>query len=95
MNFFPSRVVAIYMARLFVVRTFAVMAGLVLVLQALDLLGQSGNILAYPGNGDAQVWHYMSLRAPQIISFELPFSVLLGTIPVSYTHLTLPTITAV
>ncbi|MDQ2764525.1 MAG: LPS export ABC transporter permease LptG, partial [Pseudomonadota bacterium] len=46
MNFFPSRVVAIYMARMFVVRTFAVMAGLVLVLQALDLLGQSGNILA-------------------------------------------------
>ncbi|MEG3125705.1 LPS export ABC transporter permease LptG [Sphingomonas sp. GB1N7] len=80
MNFFPSRVVAIYMARLFVIRTFAVMAGLVLVLQALDLLGQSGNILAYPGNGDAQVWHYMSLRAPQIIAFVLPFSVLLGTI---------------
>ncbi|KQS02386.1 LPS export ABC transporter permease LptG [Sphingomonas sp. Leaf357] len=80
MNFFPSRVVAVYMARLFVVRTFAVMAGLVLVLQALDLLGQSGNILAYPGNGDAQVWHYMSLRAPQIIAFVLPFSVLLGTI---------------
>jgi lipopolysaccharide export system permease protein len=78
--FFPSRVVAIYMARLFVVRTFAIMAALVLVLQALDLLGQSGSILAQPGNGDAEVWRYVGLRAPQIIAFVLPFSVLLGTI---------------
>jgi lipopolysaccharide export system permease protein len=52
----------------------------VLVLQALDLLSTSGDILAFPGNGDAQVWHYVSLRAPQIISRFLPFSVLLGTI---------------
>jgi lipopolysaccharide export system permease protein len=80
LSFFPSRVVAIYMARLFVVRTFAIMAALVLVLQALDLLGQTGDILAYPGNGDTEVWRYVGLRAPQIIAFILPFSVLLGTI---------------
>ncbi|MEG3088609.1 LPS export ABC transporter permease LptG [Sphingomonas sp. PB4P5] len=80
LQFFPSRVVAIYMARLFVVRTFAIMAALVLVLQALDLLGQTGSILAQPGNGDAEVWRYVGLRAPQIIAFILPFSVLLGTI---------------
>ncbi|RDE06646.1 LPS export ABC transporter permease LptG [Sphingomonas aracearum] len=80
LNLFPSRTVAIYMARMFLVRTFAILAGLVLVLQALDLLSQSGNILAYPGNGDAQVWRYVSLRTPEIISTFLPFSVLLGTI---------------
>ena len=80
LQFFPSPVVAIYMARLFAIRTFAIMAAMVLVLQALDLLGQTGDILAFPGNGDAQVWRYVGLRAPQIIAFVLPFSVLLGTI---------------
>ena len=48
-SFFPSRTVALYMARMFLVRTFAVLAALVLVLQALDLLSESGNILAYAG----------------------------------------------
>ena len=79
-SFFPSRTVAVYMARLFLVRTFAVLAALVLVLQALDLLSESGRILAFPGNGDAQVWHYVGLRVPQIVARFLPFSVLLGTI---------------
>jgi lipopolysaccharide export system permease protein len=79
-SFCPSRTVAIYMGRMFLVRTFAVLAALVLVLQALDLLSNSGDILAFPGNGDAQVWQYVSLRAPQIVSRFLPFSVLLGTI---------------
>ncbi|WP_298671871.1 LPS export ABC transporter permease LptG [uncultured Sphingomonas sp.] len=79
-SFFPSRTISIYMGRMFLVRTFGILAGLVLVLQALDLLGESGKILAVPGNGDAQVWHYVSLRVPQIIARFLPFSVLLGTI---------------
>ena len=77
---FPSRTVAIYMARLFLTRTFGILFGLVLVLQTLDLLSESGRILATPGNGDAEVWRYVSLRAPQLISTFLPFSVLLGTI---------------
>jgi lipopolysaccharide export system permease protein len=80
LSFFPSRTVALYMARLFLVRTFGILAGLVLVLQALDLLSQSSDILSYPGNGDAQVWTYVSLRLPQIVARFLPFSVLLGTI---------------
>ena len=67
-SFFPSRTVALYMGRMFLVRTFGILAGLVLVLQALDLLGESGKILAVPGNTDAQVWQYMSLRVPQIIA---------------------------
>ena len=77
---FPSKTIALYMVRLFLVRTFGILAALVLVLQALDLLGESGKILAAQGNGDAQVWHYVTLRAPQIIARFLPFSVLLGTI---------------
>lgn len=79
-SFFPSRTMTLYMVRLFLVRTFAILAALVLVLQALDLLSESGKILAHAGNGESQVWQYVSLRVPQIISTFLPFSVLLGTI---------------
>ena len=51
-----------------------------LILMTLDLLGESGKILAVPGNGDPQLWHYVSLRLPLLISRFLPFSVLLGTL---------------
>lgn len=79
-QFFPSRTMAIYMGRMFLIRSFAVLAALVLVLQALDLLGESGKILAYPGNSNAELWTYITLRAPQIVARFLPFSVLLGTL---------------
>ena len=79
-QFFPSRTIAFYMARMFVVRSLAVLVALVLVLQTLDLLGESGKILAQPGNGDAELWRYVSLRLPQLIARFLPFSVLLGTL---------------
>jgi lipopolysaccharide export system permease protein len=79
-SFFPSRTITWYMARMFLVRSFAVLALLVLVLQTLDLLGESGNVLAYPGNGGAELWTYVSLRTPQIIARFLPFSILLGTL---------------
>jgi lipopolysaccharide export system permease protein len=80
LNFFPSRTMSIYMGKMFLVRTFAILAGLVLILQSLDLLSESGKILAVAGNGDAEVWRYVGLRTPQIIATFLPFSVLLGTI---------------
>ena len=80
LEFFPSRTVAIYMSRLFLVRTLSILASIVLVLQALDLLSESGNILAVAGNGQAQILDYIGLRGPQIITFVFPFSVLLGTI---------------
>lgn len=79
-SFFPSRIITLYMARMFLVRTFAVLFALVLVLQTLDLLGASGDVLAYKGNDGGDVLRYVSLRAPQIISLFLPFSVLLGTV---------------
>ena len=68
------------MAKMFLTRTFAVLFALVLVLQTLDLLGESGDILGYKGNGNSEILTYISLRAPQIISLFLPFSVLLGTV---------------
>ena len=80
LGFFPSRTLAFYMGRSFVVRTLAVLAALVIILQTLDLLGTSGDILAHPGNGEAQLWYYVGLRAPQLIARFLPFAVLLGTL---------------
>ena len=80
MHFFPSRNITIYMAKLFIIRSFAVLMMLVLVLMTLDLLGESGKILSVPGNDQGDVLHYVSMRAPQIIARFLPFSVLLGTL---------------
>ncbi len=84
-NIFPSKTIAIYMAKMFLVRTFAILFAVALVLQTLDVLSESGAVLAAPGNGQAQVWRYVSLRLPQIVSFLLPFSVLLGTILTFFT----------
>src|SRR6476619_5711122 len=80
LSFFPSRNLAFYMVRLFVTRSFAVLVALILVLMTLDLLGESGKILAVPGNGDAALWHYVALRIPLLVARFLPFSVLLGTL---------------
>lgn len=80
LKFFPSRRITIYMARLFFTRSLAVLLSLVGILMMLDLLGQSGNILAHAGNGDAELWRYVGLRVPQLIARFLPFSVLLGTL---------------
>jgi lipopolysaccharide export system permease protein len=80
LGFFPSRRLAMYMVRLFLTRSLAVLLALVLVLMTLDLLGEAGKILAVPGNGDAALWHYVALRVPLLVSRFLPFSVLLGTL---------------
>ncbi|MDQ3144487.1 MAG: LptF/LptG family permease, partial [Pseudomonadota bacterium] len=79
-NFLPSRRLSLYMARLFLTRSLAVLAILVMVLMALDLLGESGKILKVPGNGEAELWYYVSLRVPMLIARFLPFAVLLGTL---------------
>jgi len=57
-----------------------VLAVLLLVLQVLDLLSESDKILAAPGNGNGEIWTYVSLRVPQLAQRFLPFCVLLGTI---------------
>jgi len=79
-EFFPSRTLVFYLARLFVTRILGVLIMLVLVLMILDLLGESGDILAPAGNGEAQLLHYVALRVPQLIARFLPYSVLLATI---------------
>jgi lipopolysaccharide export system permease protein len=85
LNFFPSRRLALYTAKLFLTRGIAVMFSLSLVLMMLNLLSESGKILAVPGNTNADVWHYVGLRLPQIVAFAFPFSFLLGTLIVFVT----------
>jgi lipopolysaccharide export system permease protein len=80
LHFFPSKRIAWYMARLFLSRSAAVLVALVAILMMLDLLGNSGKILAHPGNGDAELWRYVGLRVPQLIARFLPFSALLGAL---------------
>ncbi|MEO6581665.1 MAG: LPS export ABC transporter permease LptG [Sphingomicrobium sp.] len=80
LRFFPSRRVAFYTVRLLLTRSLAVLVSLVLILMTLDLLGESGKILAVPGNGDAELWQYVGLRVPLLTARFLPFSVLLGTL---------------
>jgi len=80
LRLFPSRQLALYTVKLFITRSVAVLIGLVLVLMMLDLLGESGKILAVPGNGDPELWRYVALRIPVLVTTFLPFSVLLGTL---------------
>jgi lipopolysaccharide export system permease protein len=79
-DFFPSRTLTWYLGKTFVIRILAVLVMLVLVLMMLDLLSRSADILAYPGNGEAQLMRYVSLRIPQLVARFLPYSVLLATI---------------
>ena len=80
LDFFPSRTLTLYLAKLFIVRIFAVLVMLVLVLMMLDLLSRTGDILTPEGNGQAEIWKYVSLRVPQLVSRFLPYSVLLATL---------------
>ncbi len=80
LGIFPSRTLMMYLVRLFAVRILAALVMLVLVLQMLDLLGESGKILGVHGNGQAQLWHYVTMRTPQLIARFLPYSVLMATI---------------
>jgi lipopolysaccharide export system permease protein len=80
LDFFPSRTLTYYLGKTFVLRILAVLVMLVLVLMMLDLLGNTGKILDSPGNGQAELLRYASLRVPQLIARFLPYSVLLATI---------------
>lgn len=80
LDFFPSKTLTGYLARLFVMRIAAMLAVLVFVLMALDLLGKSGDILAVAGNGQSEILKYVGLRIPQLIASFLPYSVLLATL---------------
>lgn len=80
LQFFPSRRLAWYLGRSFFTRSMAMLVGLIFVLMMLDLLGNSGKILAHPDNNESHLWLYVSLRVPQLVQQFLPFAMLLGTL---------------
>jgi len=69
-----------YVGRMFLVRFFGLLIFFVLILQMLDLLNRSADIMAPDGAGVHSVIRYISLRAPQIISQFTPFAALLGVV---------------
>lgn len=78
--FLPSRTIWHYLARLFAVRFVVLSIGIAVALQGLDLMTQSDAILAVESNGAAEIWRYISLRFPDLLSRFLPFSALIAVL---------------
>ena len=53
---------------------------LVGIIQMLDLLSNTDEIMLGEGASNASIWKYVSLRLPQLVSDFLPFAVLLGSL---------------
>lgn len=68
--------------RLFFVRWLLVLVVIVGVLQVLDLLNRSDELLAPSGATGASVWRYFELRWPQLASQFSPFAALLAVLTV-------------
>ena len=75
LQFFPSKRLAFYMARLFLTRSAAVLVALVAILMMLDLLGNSGKILAHPGQWRRRI---VALCRPARAPAHRPLPALLG-----------------
>ena len=78
--FLPSWTLNRYVAKLYLIRFFGMTVGLVTVLQLLDLLGVSDEIMTAADADFGSIIKYVSLRAPQLISQFIPFSALLATL---------------
>ncbi len=78
--FLPSKTLSHYVSKLYLIRFLGMTVGLVTVLQMLDLLGVSEEIMAADGANFSSILRYLSLRTPQLISQFIPFSALLATL---------------
>ncbi|PHZ83831.1 LPS export ABC transporter permease LptG [Paremcibacter congregatus] len=70
----------LYLAKSFASRYIIILLGLVATLQMLDLLSESDNILAGEGAVTGDLWHYVTLRVPTLLSLFSPFVALLAAI---------------
>jgi lipopolysaccharide export system permease protein len=75
-----------YVGRAYLMRFLILLVGVSLVLQVLDLLSNSGDIMAAPGATYDSVLKYIRLRWPQLISEFTPFTGLLAAL-MTYTTL--------
>lgn len=69
-----------YVGRQFLVRFLGFLTFFVIILQMLDLLNNSEDLLAPEGAGFNSIMEYISLRAPQIVSQFAPFAALLAVV---------------
>ena len=70
----------LYLARVFIIRYVIILVGLISTLLILDLLAKSDDILAGDGATLADLWTYVTLRMPQLVSLFSPFVALLAAI---------------
>ncbi|MDG1858295.1 MAG: LptF/LptG family permease, partial [Emcibacteraceae bacterium] len=70
----------VYLAKLFLVRYVIILVGLIATLQMLDLLAKSEEILAGEGAVYMDLWRYVTMRSPHLISLFSPFVALLSSI---------------
>ncbi len=78
--FMPSVTLGGYITRLFLQRFVGILLGLTIILQMLDLLATSDDILAADGATRAELLRYVALRFPQLVSQFAPFAALLATL---------------
>lgn len=76
----PSKKLASYVIRMYLGRFLGLLIGLTAMLQLLDLLAQTDNIMAADGATSASIIAYLGLRIPQLISQFVPFVALLATL---------------
>lgn len=76
----PGGIFTLYVGRVFLVRFLALLVFFIIILQMLDLLNRSSDILAADGATSAQLIEYISLRAPQIASQFTPFAALIAIV---------------
>jgi len=78
--FVPSRTLARYMVKMHLGRFLGILIGLTVVLQFLDLLAASDDILKAEGATWVSILSYISMRAPQLVTQFTPFAALLASL---------------
>jgi len=77
---FPTPSLSKYLIKMFLLRFLAILALLICVLQLLDMLNKSDEILVADGATTRSLMRYVMLRAPQLISEFAPFAALLAAL---------------
>ena len=75
-----SPAISRYIARMFALRILFVLAGLLAILQTMDVIGESNRILSVAGASEGDLWTYVLLRLPLLVSQFIPFAVLLASL---------------
>jgi lipopolysaccharide export system permease protein len=77
---FTPPVILEYIAKTFLLRFIVLLAGLAIIMQGLDLLAESANILAADGASTESLWRYSILRIPNLITQVVSFAALLAAL---------------